>query len=139
MAHGKKSRLLVDGYTMTNIARGVSVSAIKEIADSTVIEVNDHESEAGQKGGRVSVQALYKGSQSNVELAVNESIASDDTHTVAYAPEGFEVGNAVIFGESHENQASVVGDNKSVVSLSIGYEVTGGLAAGLSLFNPYES
>jgi len=137
MAHGKNSRLLVDGYTMTNIAKGVNVSRIREIADSTVIEVESHEGEAGQQTGRLNVQAIYKGDQPNVELAINENIASDATHTVAYAPAGFAVGNAILFGQSHENQANVVGDNKSVVSVNIGYEITGGLATGLSLFDPY--
>jgi hypothetical protein len=136
--HGIRSRLLVDGLSLTAMSRMARCSLSKENADCSVIDLLDKEYTPGQRGAVFSTEGIHKGNTTLMQQSVDDMVGpSDSTHEVAYAPAGFGVGETVLFGTSHRNNCEVGGDNKSVVFTNFTFQVTGGATKGVSLFDPF--
>lgn len=137
MAHGKKSTLWVEttpgaatkppvsagtGYTKLTKASSASVAIMKDIADASVMDSENHTSEAGQQGGSISAPFRYKQSEF---LALWANFQSDTPSSFAYRPEGDTVGKLQFYGDYHISELSVSGSNGDVVNGTLTAQRTG--------------
>jgi len=137
MAHGKKSTLWFEttpgaaskppvsagtGYNKLTKASSFSIAIMKDIADSSVIDSENHTSEAGQQGGSISAPFRFKQSE---YLALDANFRSDTPTSFIARPGGDTIGQLQMYADYHISELSLSGSNGDVVNGTLTAQRTG--------------
>lgn len=90
--HGKGTRVYLNGYDLSAFFRSASLSATKEVAETTTFGDNDKEYVAGLRDATMSLEGLFDGAVSAVDEVLKAALDAEPSR-VTYFPEGDANGN----------------------------------------------
>jgi len=140
--HGKNTRVYINGYDLTGFFRQYDSDLVREVADSSVFNVNDKTYLPGKRDATVSLEGLYDGAAGAVDEVLHTALSQDPSLLVV-CPQGDANGNVAhgidgrlsdygiqsplddIVAISDELQ-SVVGRDRLIVQHAMGTEVATG-------------
>lgn len=117
VAHGKQTRIYVNGYNLTGFFRKSSSELMRETAESTVFGLDDKTYLAGVKDATASLEGLFDGVVDGVEDVLLAALNADPT-ILTILPQGDALGNVAHGFTSLETKYAIDSSTDDIVSLN---------------------
>ena len=125
VAHGKQTRIYLNGYNLTGFFRKSSSELTRETAESTVFGLDDKTYLAGVKDATASLEGLFDNAADGVEEVLLAALNADPT-ILNILPQGDAIGNVAHGLTSLETKYALDASKDDVVSLNTELQSTAG-------------
>lgn len=116
-AHGRLTRVYLNGYDLTGFFRKSSSEATREVAESTVFNLSDKTYLAGVSDANLSLEGLFDNAVDGIEEVLNTAFTTDPT-IVCIVPQGDVLGNVAYGLSGLENKLTLEASKDDIVSLN---------------------
>ncbi len=117
VAHGKKTKVYLNGYNLTGFFRNYESELSREMADKTPYGVDDREYVPGERDATLSLEGLYDGADTAIDQVLHTALDQNPS-VIVVCPQGDANGN-VAFGISGDlSNYTIEGSRDDIVSLS---------------------
>lgn len=116
-AHGRLTRVYVNGYDLTGFFRKSSSEQTREVAESTVFNLADKTYLAGLGDATLSLEGLFDNAVDGIEQVLNTAFSADPT-IVTVSPQGDTLGNVAYGLAGLENKLTLDASKDDIVALS---------------------
>ena len=116
-AHGRLTRVYVNGYDLTGFFRKSSMEQSREMAESTVFNLTDKTYLPGLQDASLSLDGLFDAAIDGIEDVVNTAFSTDPT-IVTLCPQGDVLGNVAYGLSGLETKLTLDASKDDIVSLS---------------------
>lgn len=117
VAHGKQTRIYLNGYNLTGFFRKSSSELMRETAETTVFGLDDKTYLPGVKDATASLEGLFDGAVDGVEEVLLAALAADPT-ILNILPQGDALGNVAHGLTTLETKYALDASKDDVVSLN---------------------
>jgi hypothetical protein len=125
VAHGKQTRIYLNGYNLTGFFRKSSSELMRETAESTVFGLDDKTYLAGQKDATASLEGLFDNAVDGVEEVLLAALNADPT-ILNILPQGDVLGNVAHGLTTLETKYALDAATDDVVALNTELQSTAG-------------
>jgi hypothetical protein len=124
--HGSATTVLFDEYDLSSYFNQFSANRSRQAVDTTTFGNDDHTYIAGVESGSISVQGVWDGSASAIDVVLDSTIAADSI--ISVSPQGFDtIGNSVVMVKGLNVGYQIRGTATDAVRLTAGGTADGGV------------
>jgi len=116
-AHGRLTRVYINGYDLTGFYRKQESDLTREMAESTVFNLEDKTYLPGQREASLSLEGLFDGAVDGIEQVLLAALAADPT-IVAICPQGDVLGNVAHGFSALETKYAMDSSKDDIVTLA---------------------
>ena len=116
-AHGRLTRVYLNGYDLTGFYRKQSSDLTREVAESTVFNLADKTYLPGVRDASLSLEGIFDGAVDGIEQVLLAALAADPT-IVAICPQGDALGNVAHGFSSLATKYAIDSSKDDIVSLA---------------------
>src|SRR3990167_394679 len=132
-SHGSKAKLYVGGRDLTGYLTSVALPADRDMAETSVLGLDDKTFIPGLVGGTVPAEGLYDGSAAAVDEILEAALADVAGRAVTHLPAGDAFAARGRFMTAHEASYEVTTPVDGVAAISAEFTGTAGPDGGLVL------
>lgn len=116
-AHGRLTRVYINGYDLTGFFRKAGSEMTREVAESTVFNLDAKTYLPGLRDATASLEGLFDGAVDGIEEVLLAALAADPT-ILTILPQGDGIGNVAHGLSSLETKFSIESSTDDIVSLN---------------------
>lgn len=124
-AHGRLTRVYLNGYDLTGFYRKTGSELTRETAESTVFNLADKTYLPGLRDASLSLEGLFDGAVDGIEDVLLTAFSADPT-IVTLCPQGDAIGNVAQGFSTLETKFAIDASKDDIVSLSNELQSTAG-------------
>ncbi|BFU90164.1 MAG: hypothetical protein NTAFB01_13510 [Nitrospira sp.] len=124
-AHGRLTRVYINGYDLTGFYRKQGAELTREVAESTVFGLSDKTYLPGLRDASLSLEGIFDGAVDGIEQVLLAALSADPTLAVI-CPQGDAQANLALGFAALETKYSLDSSIDDVVSLANELQSTGG-------------
>src|SRR3990167_5126354 len=115
--HGRKTRVYINGYDLTGFYRKSESELTREVAESTVFNLDDKTYLPGLRDATASLEGLYDGAVDGIAEVLHAALSADPTLLVI-CPQGDALGNVAHGFSALETKYALDASKDDIVTLA---------------------
>lgn len=116
-AHGRLTRVYLNGYDLTGFYRSQESDLTREVADSTVFGLSDKTYLPGLRDASLSLEGIFDGAVAGIEEVLLAALSADPT-IVVICPQGDILGNVAHGFSALETKYAIDSSKDDIVTLA---------------------